>query len=281
MLEVEVRKDVEYASHDGVSLRGNLYSPKGPGPFPAIVAVHGGGWKGLSRDTYQYLGPWLAQRGYILYAVTYRLSQPGKNTFPEAVQDVRAAVQFIKGNAASLKVDAERVALMGDSAGGHLSALVALAGEHPLFKEGNAGDPHGGVSTSVKAAIPIYGIYDMPAQWRHDQLVRFDDHIVPMFLGADLSEDRRVYFDASPLSYVSNRNNATSFLVVWGTGDDVVDWQTQSEPFVEALKQARQFTRTVIVPAAPHFWVSDPMDEPGSYPAFFAPRLLRFLEARL
>jgi acetyl esterase/lipase len=275
------RREVEYAVHGGVSLKGHLYAPKAPGKYPAVIAVHGGGWRLANLDNYCHLGPWLAERGYGVLAVTHRLSRPGQKAFPEAVQDVRAAVQFAKGNAAELGIDPERIALMGDSSGGHLASLVALAGEHALFKEGNRSDPHGGVSTAVKACVPVYAVLDLARQWRHDQLTRFDDHIVQQFLGASLAEDRWAYFEASPISYVSNKNNATAFLVAWGTADDIVDHEEQGEAFVEALKQARYFVRTAVVPDAPHFWIGDPIDEPGSHSGFFALRLLRFLQARL
>jgi len=275
------RREIEYAVHGGVSLKGHLYAPRGPGKFPVVIAVHGGGWRLANLDNYRTLGPWLAGHGYVVLAVTHRLSKPAEKVCPEAVQDVRAAVQFVKARAAELKADPERISLMGDSSGGHLAALVALAGEHALFREGNAADPHGRVSTAVKACVPIYAVLDLARQWRHDQLTRFDDHIVQQFLGASLVEDRRAYFDASPISYVSNKNNATAFLVAWGTADDIVDHEEQSEAFVEALKQARYFVRTAVVPDAPHFWIGDPLDEAGSHSGFFAPRLLRFLQARL
>ncbi|HTF13356.1 MAG TPA: alpha/beta hydrolase [Burkholderiales bacterium] len=275
------RREVEYAVHGGVSLKAHLYAPKGPGKFPALVAVHGGGWRLANLDNYRYLGPWLAERGYVTLAVTHRLSKPAEKVYPEAVQDVRAAVQFVKGRAAELRIDPERIALMGDSSGGHLASLVALAGEHALFKDGNPGDPHGSISTQVKAAVSVYGVHDLARQWRHDQVSRPRDQIVERFLGASLLDDRRIYFDASPLSYVSAKNNGTAFLLAWGTGDDVVDHEEQGEAFLEALKQAGHYVRSAVLAGAPHFWIGDPIDEPGSYSGFFAPRLLRFLQGRL
>jgi acetyl esterase/lipase len=275
------RRELEYAVHAGVSLTAHLYSPRGGGKAPAVVAVHGGGWRLANLDNYKYLGPWLAERGYAVLAVTHRLSAPGAKAFPEAVHDVRAAVQFARGNAAELGIDPERIALMGDSSGAHLASLVALAGDHPLFKDGNRGDPHGGVPTRVKAAVGVYGVYDLAAQWRHDQLARTRDPIVERFLGTSLVDDRRAYFDASPLSYVSARSNATAFLVVWGTEDDVVDPKRQSGAFMEALKQSGHYVRPVVLAGAPHFWIGDPLDDPGSQPAYLAPRLLRFLQAKL
>jgi acetyl esterase/lipase len=275
------RREIEYAVHGGVSLKGHLYAPKGPGKFPAVIAVHGGGWRLANLENYRYLGPWLAERGYAVLAVTHRLSRPAEKVYPEAVQDVRAAVQFIKGKATELKADPDRIALMGDSSGGQLASLVALAGEHPLFKDGNRADPHGGVSTQVKAAVSVYGVHDLARQWRHDQVSRPRDQIVEKFLGASLLDDRRVYFDASPLSYVSARNNGTAFFLAWGTEDDIVDHREQGEAFLEALKQAGHYARSVVLAGAPHFWIGDPIDEAGSHSGFFAQRLLRFLQARL
>ena len=161
-----------------------------------MIAVHGGGWRLANLDNYRILGPWLAERGCVTLAVTHRLSKPAEKVYPEAVQDVRAAVQFVKGKAAELKVDPERIALVGDSSGGHLAALVALAGEHALFREGNAADPHGRVPTAVKACVPVYAVLDLARQWRHDQISRPRDQIVERFLGASLIDDRRIYFDA-------------------------------------------------------------------------------------
>jgi acetyl esterase/lipase len=280
-LEVEVRKGVEFAVHDGVSLRGDLYAPKPPGKYPAIVAVHGGGWQIGNPATYGYWGPYLASRGYVLFAVTYRLCKPGQKTYPEAVHDVRAAVQFVKHQAAELKVDAERVVLMGDSAGAQLASLVALAGDHPKFSNAYRNDPYSSVKANVTAVVGIYGVYDMAAQWNHDQVNRPRDQITEKFIGATPMDDRQVFFDASPISYTTLANNKTAFFLVWGTEDDIVDVKTQSEAFLLALKQARFSVRTAIIQSAPHFWMWDPIDEPDSHCAFLAPRLLRFLRFAL
>ena len=89
------------------------------------------------------------------------------------------------------------------------------------------------------------------------------------------------YFDASPISYAVRANNKVAVFLSWGTEDDLVNIHQQSEAFMLALKQAGHFVRPVIVEGAPHFWVWEPVDEPGTSNNFLAPRLLRFLEQRL
>ena len=115
--EIEVHRDVVYATHDGVQLSGDLCLPKGGGPFPALVAVHGGGWRLGARSSFQYWGPHLAARGYALFAISYRLAARGRKTYPQAINDVCAAVQFVRGEAKGFNIDGERIALMGASAG--------------------------------------------------------------------------------------------------------------------------------------------------------------------
>ncbi|HEY7302146.1 MAG TPA: alpha/beta hydrolase fold domain-containing protein [Xanthobacteraceae bacterium] len=272
---------LQYAIHDGVSLVGDFYRPAIISKVPVVIAVHGGAWKVGSTADFQHWGSWLASRGIAVYAITYRLVHGEKNRHPAAVLDVRAAVQFARANADQLGVDPMRIGLMGASAGAHLSAFVALAGERPEFKLAYPNDPHKETSTAVKGVVAAYGIYDMLAQWNHDQIARPYDQITEALLGAPPTEDKFRYFESSPLAYTTRDRSMVSFLLTWGTEDDVVDWKTQSLPFLTALKQAGYFVRIVSVEGAPHFWMYDPIDEPHSYAGFLAPKVLRFLSERL
>ena len=132
--------------------------------------------------------------------------------------------------------------------------------------------------------IGFYGVYDMAAQWNHDQIARPRDQITEKFIGVAPMENRRAYFEASPISYATldkNERTRTRFLLIHGTHDDIVDPQTQSQAFLTALKQARFFVRTIVIPGSGHFWASDPVEEAGSYGADAAPQILRFLQAAL
>jgi len=273
--------DLNYATHDGVALAGDLYVPSGNGPFPALVAVHGGGWIQGARSQFQYWGPYLAERGIALFSISYRFATKDKKTFPHAVQDVMAAVQFVRGEAASLKIDPNRIGLFGGSAGAHLSALAALAGSEAPFKGGYPQDKHASVSTAVKVLVGVYGVYDVYDMWQRYTAGSPRVNNIEHFLGAGPMENRRIYFDASPISYCTVSNNKLAVYLSVGTEDDLVDRRTQTDAFLFALKQANFFVRTCIVQGAGHYWASDPIDEPGSYPAVLAPRLVRFLQEKL
>jgi len=273
--DVTVRNDIVFAEHDGVKLLADFYAPKGLDKAPVLVAVHGGGWQIGDRKFYRNWGTYLAKNGYAVFAIEYRLMKPNVKTWPGAVYDTRAAVQYVRARAAELGIDPERIGLVGDSAGAHLSALVALAGEEALFSADYKSDAHSNVSAKVKAVVAFYGVYDMAAQWEHDQLTRPRDNIAEKFLGAVPMVNRRVYFEASPLSYTTVDRNTTRFLLIYGHEDDIVDPKTQSERFLLSLKQAQFLARTIVVPGAGHFWSVDPVDE--GFGAYAGPKVLRFL----
>jgi acetyl esterase/lipase len=275
--EVMTRNDIFFAEHDGVKLLGDFYAPKGLDKAPVLVAVHGGGWQVGNRKFYSNWGPYLAKNGYAVFAIEYRLMKPDVKTYPGAVYDTKAAVQYVRAKAGELGIDPERIGMVGDSAGAHLSALVALAGEEPAFSSEYRSDPHASVSAKVKTVVGFYGVYDMLAQWEHDLLARPRDNISEKFLGAAPYTNRRIFFEASPISYATVDRNLTRFLLIHGDHDDIVDPGTQSMPFLAALKQAGFFVRTVVIPGAGHFFVTDPVDD-TSFGGFAGPKVVRFLK---
>jgi acetyl esterase/lipase len=275
---VTIQSGIAYAHHDDVDLAGDLYLPKNPKAVPALVAVHGGGWVQGVRAAFQYWGPYLAAHGIAVFSISYRLATKTK-TFPEAVQDVLAGVQFLRGKAGGFGIDPQRIGLLGASAGAHLAALAALSGKK--FVGGYPGDPFASTDASVKALIGVYGIYDVAAMWTNYQIQGGRDNNIQKFIGVPPMENRQAYFDASPISYATFDKNSIGVLLVTGTEDDLVDRKVQTEPFQLALKQANFFVRPCIVHGAPHYWMNDPIEEPGSYGAFLAPRLLRFLAEKL
>lgn len=264
------REELEFVVADHRTLTGDLYRPEGPGPFPIVIGIHGGNWNQGSRKAYRHWGPLLAQNGFALFAVDRRNFEPGETAYPAVIEDFREAVRFIGTSASALRLDADRIALMGASSGAYIASMVGLG--------------HGGDADAlpvVKAVVAAYGVYDLAAEWSFEQVTRPLDKSVEWLLGAALFDDRALYFDASPISHCIRANNRTSFLVAWGTEDNVVSERLHSEPFVRALTLAGFDVGTCILPFAQHYWLFEPLDQVSSHSAAFAPRLLRFLSNAL
>src|SRR6516225_1863163 len=232
--EVAIKSDILFAEHDGVKLLGDLYRLKGMDKVPMLVAAHGGGWQLGDRKFYRHWGNYLAKHGYAVFAIEYRLMKPGVKTWPGVVGDCRAAVQFVRANAADLGLDPDRIGMIGDSAGAHLAALVALASDEPLFSSQYRNDPGSPASVNVKAVVGFYGVYDMQSQWEHDQITRPRDSVTEKLLGGPPMVSRKTFFEASPLSYATVDRNSTRFLLIYGREDDIVEPATQSEKFLTA-----------------------------------------------
>jgi hypothetical protein len=127
----------------------------------------------------------------------------------------------------------------------------------------------------------VYGVYDVAEMWGKYDAQSPKQNNIEWFLGKPLTEDRKLYFDASPISHAISANNKVAVHLSVGTEDDLVDRKANTDAFTLALKQAGFFVRGTILQGAPHYWGSDPIDEPGSFSGFLAPRLMRFLAERL
>jgi acetyl esterase/lipase len=264
---VQTKANVEYAVHDGVSLVGDLYSPATGGPHPAMIFIHGGGFARGSKAGYgNTWGPYLAARGYVLFAVDYRLSTPTQTTWPQALLDCKAGVQYLRGNALALGIDPDRIGVGGDSAGASLAALVAVTQGYPQFANRYPKDAYASVSTKVKLAVPIYGVYDMMAQQKYESGLASNPKNLEQFIGGAPNQMPGAYFETSSLNYI--REAATSlgsvatpnagakipWFLAWGMVDPVVPPNGQSVVFVQALRDAGATVTAVPVPKTDHFW---------------------------
>ncbi len=149
--------DVPYARHGSRKVLCDLFIPRdawenAAARRPAIVVVHGGGWKNGDKTKFRALAVALARRGYVTAAIEYRLAHEAK--FPAAIQDCNAAVRFLRANAARYRIDPQRIGAVGGSAGGHLVGLMATAFNEPRL-QGEGGHPEH--SSRVQAAIVMAG----------------------------------------------------------------------------------------------------------------------------
>jgi acetyl esterase/lipase len=272
------REGVVYARHDERALAGDFYLPPGAGPHPVVLAVSGGAWRFGQRAGLRHWGEYLARHGYAVFSIDYRQAVDAPS-FPGAVQDVLAAAQFLCGEGERYGLDRANLSLLGASAGAHLAALTALAGDSAPFFGAYPDDPYGGLRPKFTSLIAAYGVYDLYAHWqetRRGNAPQGED-ITERFLGCSPYEDPHLYTLASPLRHVAFRRNATKVFLTWGTHDSAVR-PSQSEVFHLALEQARFFVRTCPVVGAGHFWFSeDPIGDPYGFTAAVAPRIVRFL----
>lgn len=237
----------------------DLYLPEGDGPFPIVVWVHGGGYTGGSRRDFT---PWLEKAGMIqrvldagmaFASVDYRLGY--EVTFPQAIHDVNSAIRWLAAHAGKLGLDADRIALWGESAGGHLASLVALTQGDEYF-EGNNGVARP-VQFRIRALLDWYGAADLNTIVRPmdgsdeslDDLMRFPPEYFN--LGASRWKDTQLRAQASPISYVSAAMPKT--LRIHGTADGMVPY-SQSVEFYEAAIHAGGDCQLIAVDGADHAW---------------------------
>ena len=279
---IERREGIIYARHDDKELAGDLYLPDGAGPHPVILAVPGGAWRFGQRGGLRHWGEYLANLGYAVFSIDYRQAVD-TSSFPQSVQDVLAAAQYLCGEGTRLDLDAARLGLLGASAGAHLAALAALADGSSPFVDAYPADPYCGLRPTFRALVAAYGVYDLYAHWQETRRGNAapDEDITERFLGCSPYDDPQRYTLASPLRHVTYRRNALKVFLTWGTHDTAVS-PSQSEGFQLALEQARFHVRTFRVLGAGHFWFSeDPIDDPTGFTAAVAPRIARFLRRAL
>jgi acetyl esterase/lipase len=219
---------IEFANPDGQHLQLNLARPKkGEGPFPAIVCIHGGGFRAGNREGYDAQCIRLAQNGYVALTVTYRLAP--KYPFPAAIHDVKTTVRWTRANAAKYKIDPERVGVMGGSAGGHLAQFLGVTGDVKEF-EGDGGNS--GQSSKVACVVNFYGPSDFTKSYGKSVDAA---EVLPLFLGGNLETARKQHLRASPLYWVTP--DAAPTLCIHGTDDKYVAHE-QTVWIVDKLKAA-------------------------------------------
>ncbi len=205
-------KDIVYAQRGGRELRLDLFQPKsGSGPYPGIVFVHGGGWMWGDKQDVVAEAAALARKGFVTASIQYRLAR--EHRYPAAVDDVKAAIRWMRANAAKYQVRADRIGATGLSAGGHLVALLAVTPDRSFYEDSN---PYPGVSASVQAVAPMAAPVDMVDQHRLDR------YAPSIFLGSVPQENPTLWADVSPINHV--RKDAAAFLFLHGNKDEVVSY---------------------------------------------------------
>lgn len=215
----------------------DLHIPEGAGPFPVVLWVHGGGWQSGSRlEVPEPIAPFglherLVRRGYAVADVDYRLAREAQ--YPAQLVDVQAAIRWLRHHAAQLRLDTDRFAALGESAGAQLAAMAGLAGE---------GD------AAIQAVVFWYG----PADFLTLRDIDSATTSPAVLLGGPIRERLDFARSASPVHRV--HPGAPPFLCMYGTADQVVPAAEQSEQLADALRAVGVRCDLHPVPGADHLF---------------------------
>ncbi|MEG3974317.1 alpha/beta hydrolase [Microcoleus sp. herbarium8] len=204
MRDVRSDRDIVFANPDGVSLKINLYRPMQIGKYPAIIMLYGGAWQRGNPDYNEEFNRYMAARGYCVVAIDYRHAP--KYQFPAQLEDVQAALSYIKTNAGDWEIDLDKIALMGRSAGAHLAMLTT----------------YGSSVLPIRAVVNYYGPNDLIRGYNDPPFPDALDvrAVLRAFLGGTPEELKELYRRASPINYI--KPNLPPSLLVYAGRDHIV-----------------------------------------------------------
>lgn len=254
----EYLPNIEYARYGDRALHLQVLQPRAAGPFPLLVYVQGSAWR--PQNLYAAL-PQLADfahRGFVVASVEYRSTLEG--IFPTQAQDAKTAIRFLRANAAQFKIDPARVAVWGDSSGGHTAVMVGVSEGLAEFET----SLYPGESSGVRAVVDFYGPTDLLQMNSYPSIMDHNDPNSPesLLMGGQLQENPEKAAQANPIIYISKEKTLPPFLILHGDLDPLVPFN-QSVLLYEALKAAGQNATFYKVKGAGHgdrFWTPEVLD---------------------
>ena len=250
--DVTVHRDIAYVTGGHERQKLDLYIPADTGEnLPLIIWVHGGAWLGGNKT--HYTPKTYLSAGYSGASINYRLSQHA--IFPAQIEDVKAAIRWLRANAKTYRLDPDRFAAWGSSAGGHLVAMLGTTGDITEFEVGENLE----VSSKVQAVVDYYGPTDflqMDAHRLPDGLVHdAPDSPESKLVGGPIQEHKDRVAKANPITYVSKAN--PPFLIIHGDQDKLVPYH-QSVLLKDALEAVGAEVTFYRVKGGGHGWFRDP-----------------------
>ena len=241
---IDAHEDLTYANYGDRKLQLDLYKPKiSQGRLPAIVCIHGGGWIKGKRQGFRNVAMKYAANGFVAVTIEYRLS--GEAKFPANIQDCKAAVRWLRANAAKYNIDPERIAATGSSAGGHLAALLAVSGEVTEL-EGDGGNAN--FKSNIQTAVAIGAQTDFLSQ----RIIDISESATgpgyyKALLGGPYSTHTEKYKMASPLTHLDEKD--PPILFISGEKDDP---STAADKFRLKMKNLNIPSNYRMIRDAPH-----------------------------
>lgn len=252
-----VYKQAPTRGYPNTALKMDILRPMSKEKLPAVVFIPGGGFLSANKDNNVQLRMYLAEHGYVIASVEYRVAPT--STFPAPLEDVKAAVRYLKAHADQFGIDPDRIGVIGGSAGGYLSAFVGVTSGSSTFDKGDNLNYTG----DVKAAVDLYGLSDLTrigedysedVQAKHRSPGATEALWVngsPVFGGTDggINANPEKADAANPISYISP--SSAPMLLMHGTADTVVS-PSQTDLLFQALRQKNIPAERYLVKDAAH-----------------------------
>jgi acetyl esterase/lipase len=264
---VTAHENVTYVRRGDRDLKLDVYRPTGPGPHPAVIVVHGGGWESGDRTMERPFAKRLAERGFVAVPVSYRLGPDGR--FPNALFDLKQAVRWLRKNAARYEIGPQQIAAVGGSAGGQLVALLGATNGVALVGDGSEDADRtnrtnrtdrtdtagvGETSADIQAAVVIDGLADFTGPALREKESRTPGAPV-RFLGGPYVDRADTWRQASALTHVGPRSAPTLFINSTAS-TPILPGRSEMSGKLRSLGIASEI---VVITDSPHpFWLVNP-----------------------
>jgi len=232
----------------------DMFRPAKSGKYPALLLIHGGGWRSGNKSMQVPMAQQIAAKGYVTATVEYRLSPEA--LYPAAVYDVKAAIRFLRANAVKYNIDPDKIAITGSSAGGQLAALIGSTSGIKKF-EGTEGNPE--VSSAVQAVIDMDGILDFntPDEKGKDEETA-KRSAGAFWFGATFREAPEKWIEASPIQYIDKNTPPILFI-----NSALPRFHFGRDSVISILDKHGIYSEVHTLENTPHpFWLFHPWFEP-------------------
>ena len=238
--------DIVYNSLDSRELHLDAYYKKGKKPQPAVILIHGGGWKSGNKSQMKIFAQEIASKGYSCFTIEYRLSPEAQ--YPAAIFDVKNAIKYIKANAQKFNVNPDKVAVLGCSSGGQMAALIGTTNNNLEFESTSGINEN----ASVQAIIDIDGIL----AFKHPESE--EGKVASLWLGGSYEEKPEFWKQASALNHVSASTPPILFI-----NSDMPRFHAGRTDMISKLNYYHIYCEVKNISNSPHsFWFFNPWFQP-------------------
>ena len=258
--EINRLKDLVYKSINSRELHLDAYFNKGKASQPAVIMIHGGGWKSGNKSQMHYLAQEIASKGYSCFCVEYRLS--GEAKYPAAILDVKTAIKYIKENVLNFNVDPNKIAVLGCSSGGQMAALIGTTNNNQSFEE----------KSDLMQNANVQAIIDMDGILAFHHPESEEGKAAGLWLDGNFEQNPDNWKQASALTHTDKNTPPILFI-----NSDRSRFHAGRNDMIAILNKFQIYNEIKTIPNSPHsFWFFDPwFDEIVNYSTQFLDKIFK------